>query len=684
MPDFLRRTDDSMTDEPVNILVVDDSPQKLLALQVVLAELRQKVVTALSGEEALRLCLTNEFAVILLDVNMPGMDGFETAALIRQRRQSEHTPIIFVTAMSEETHAAEGYSLGAVDYVLAPVIPEVLRAKVSVFVELHRKNLQVRRQADQRVELVRAEAARAEAEQANRSKSQFLANVSHELRTPMNAVIGMTDLALEEEISPTVREYLQTARDSAGVLMALLDEILDLSRLESGRFELETVSFDPRSMIEQTVRALAIRAHQKGLELACDVTADLPARVMGDPLRLRQVLTNLISNAVKFTETGEVVVEVVCERGIGDTVILTCAVRDTGIGISRADQQRVFAPFTQAASSTTRLYGGSGLGLAIASNLVAMMGGHIDVDSELGKGSTFQFTIQLPIAAPPVPVSKSLDGRRILLGVHHAATQRAIERLLVARGANVAAAGDEPAIRAALDGSAAERFDAMILDRTLPGLDLVEFRERLMAIKPSPAVVLLAAPADRRQLPATTPATESWAVVDKPVLGPEVGNVIERILAGHAPDKKSHVSPLKLNGEEVPALRVLVAEDTPANQVLIERILARRGHTVKIVENGQDAVAAAGADQFDVILMDVQMPVMGGLEAAEAIRAQMRRDHRRVPIVALTAHAMQGDERRCLDAGMDAYVTKPIDVRKLIELVEHVGRTSPAPSVELN
>jgi two-component system sensor histidine kinase/response regulator len=684
MPDFLRRTDDSMTDEPVNILVVDDSPQKLLALQVVLAELRQKVVTALSGEEALRLCLTNEFAVILLDVNMPGMDGFETASLIRQRRQSEHTPIIFVTAMSEETHAAEGYSLGAVDYVLAPVIPEVLRAKVSVFVELHRKNLQVRRQADQRVELVRAEAARAEAEQANRSKSQFLANVSHELRTPMNAVIGMTDLALEEEISPTVREYLQTARDSAGVLMALLDEILDLSRLESGRFELETVSFDPRSVIEQTVRALAIRAHQKGLELACDVTADLPARVMGDPLRLRQVLTNLISNAVKFTETGEVVVEVMCEWGLGDTVVLTCAVRDTGIGISRADQQRVFAPFTQAASSTTRLYGGSGLGLAIASNLVAMMGGHIDVESELGKGSSFQFTIQLPIAAPPLPISRSLDGRRVLLGVHHATTQRAIQRLLNARGADVSVACDEPATRVAFDEGNAAKFDAMILDRSLPGLDLVAFRQRLAALKPSPAVVVLAAPADRRHLPAPTSATEAWAVVDKPVLGPEVGNVIERILAGHPPDKRSAASPLKLNGEDVPALRVLVAEDTPANQVLIERILARRGHKVKIVENGQDAVTAAGADQFDVILMDVQMPVMGGLEAAEAIRAQMRRDHRRVPIVALTAHAMQGDERRCLDAGMDAYVTKPIDVRKLVELVEHVGRTSPAPVAELN
>lgn len=668
-----------MDEEPVNILIVDDSPQKLLALQVVLAELGQNVVKALSGEEALRLCLSTEFAVILLDVNMPGMDGFETASLIRRRRQSEHTPIIFVTAMSEETHAAEGYSLGAVDYVLAPVIPEVLRAKVSVFVDLHRKNIQVRRQAEQRIELARAEAARLEAEQANRSKSQFLANVSHELRTPMNAVIGMTDLALEEELSPTVREYLQTARDSAGVLMALLDEILDLSRLESGKFELEAAAFDPRSTIEQTVRALSIRAHQKGLEIACDLPPDLPSRVVGDALRLRQVLTNLVSNAIKFTDDGEVVVEVQCERCGAERAMLQFAVRDTGIGISAADQRRVFAPFTQADSSTTRIYGGSGLGLAIASNLVAMMGGHIDVASDVGKGSVFRFAVQFPIGPAAPAVRRGLANRRVLVAVEHAATRRGVERILHSFGAEAVAAQAADAIRGACHGGEPlDRCDAVILDLALKSADAIECANELAKAEDERSpIVLLATPMDRRILRDRQPGEELWAVVDKPVVSSELADAIERQWS-----RRSHVAaapePKAVSAPHPKArpLRVLLAEDTTANQRLIERILSRRGHEVIIVDNGQDAVHAAECNEYDVILMDVQMPKLDGLEAAAAIRAMTSDERRRVPIVALTAHAMRGDERRCFAAGMDDYMTKPIDVRKLVELVERVGQAA--------
>ena len=291
--------------EKARILLVDDVPDKLLSLAVILEGLNQTVVTAKSGAEALRRLLVDDFAVILLDVNMPDLDGFETAALIRQRKRSEHTPIIFLTAFPDDTHAVRGYSLGAVDYILTPVVPEVLRAKVSVFVDLYRMTQEVRQQANAQVNLAKEHAARLTAERSNRAKSEFLANISHELRTPMNAIIGMTDLALGEELSPTLREFLTTARSNAQVLLELLNEILDFSRLEAGKFVLQNMPFRLRDLIADLVRTFEFRARDKGLEMQSHIEAVVPDRLMGDPLRIRQVLMNFLTNAIKFTEVGK-------------------------------------------------------------------------------------------------------------------------------------------------------------------------------------------------------------------------------------------------------------------------------------------------------------------------------------------------------------------------------------------
>ena len=542
------------------ILLVDDVPEKLLAIGAVLEDLGQPVVSVRSGADALRQLLIQDFAVILLDVNMPDLDGFETAALIRQRKRCEHTPIIFVTAFPDDRFAVRGYQLGAVDFIMTPVIPEVLRAKVSVFVDLYRMNLQAKRQAEEHIALVEERAARVAAERANRAKDEFLANVSHELRTPMNAIIGMTDLALEEHLSPLVGEYLGMVKSSARLLLDLLNDILDFSKYESGKFDLRSAPFGLRELIVELVQTFGYRASAKGLQLFANVAPAVPDRLLGDPLRLRQVLLNLLSNAIKFTEQGTITIEVSPESVTADEANLKFAVVDTGIGISAADQQRVFAPFAQVDSSTTRQHGGTGLGLSIASDLIRAMGGRLAVRSELGDGSTFYFVV--PIRREP--------------------------QTLIAGGAPVLPQAVQPVVQ---------------------------------------------------------PTPEANQIVSFP-----------------APTTRS--APKSSNGK----LRVLLVEDMPANQMLVVHVLNRRGHSVEVAQNGLQAVELAAQQPFDVVLMDLQMPDMDGFEATAAIRALPRAA--RIPIIALTAHALPADRDRCLSAGMDDYLAKPLDIRKLVEVVE--------------
>ena len=553
------------------ILLVDDVPDKLLSLEAALEELGQPVASARSGSEALRHLLHQDFAVILLDVNMPDLDGFETAALIRQRRSSEHTPIIFLTAFPDDRFAVRGYRLGAVDFILTPVVPEVLRAKVSVFVELHLMNLQAKRQAQEHIALVEERAARVAAERANRAKDEFLANVSHELRTPMNAIIGMTDLALGEPLSPLVSKYLETVKSSARLLLDLLNDILDFAKYKSGKFDLRSIPFGLRELIAELVQTFSFRAADKGLQLSADVAPDVPDRLLGDSLRLRQVLMNLLSNAVKFTDRGSITIEVALDSETPEEASLRFTVADTGIGISTTNQQQVFAPFAQVDSSTTRQHGGTGLGLSIASDLIRAMGGKLEVRSELGHGSTFFFVVPIRLESEPTPVSGRLDAGAMSQSKSQAANR-----------------------------SAGETID----------------------LRPAEAAEKSARPTASRPAP-SPPAAK---------------------------------------------LRVLLVEDLPANQMLVCHVLNRRGHEVEVATNGVQAVELTTRQTFDVVLMDLQMPDMDGFEATAAIRALPH--GARTPIVALTAHALPADRDRCLAAGMDDYLAKPLDIRELVEVVE--------------
>jgi len=523
------------------ILIVDDKEENLISLEYILNDFNIEIVRAFSGEEALKCTLKNEFAMAILDVQMPGMDGYETLELMRQRKKTKYLPVIFVSAIHQtDFHIIKGIETGAVDFIPKPIIPEILQGKVSVFLDLYRQrqelNLVLKYLEEKNEELI---IAKEKAEEATRAKSMFLANMSHEIRSPMNGILGLSRLMKNETENSEHHDMLNIVTTSGEHLLQIINDILDFSKIEAGQIDLESIDFDIRKLCEIIFQLLNFRAVEKGINFTIDIDKDIPEVLIGDSFRLNQIIMNLTNNAVKFTLKGDVVVSIKLLEKDTEWVSILFSVKDTGIGIPEKAQRMLFQEFTQSDSSITRQYGGTGLGLAISKNLTNLMGGKIKLESKQDVGSEFMFELKFKY-------------------------------------------------------------------------------------------------------------------------------------------KEQKISTMSNNNKELPEdITILVAEDNPINQKVAVLTLRQLGLACDVAKNGLEALEMYKENRYDIILMDMQMPVLDGLNASQKIRSFENNENieNSTYIIALTANASSDDKQKCLDAGMDNFISKPFKQDGLMNVLSQGIKT---------
>lgn len=675
-----------MVEKKYNILIVDDRPENLLTLEGILDSPEFNLVKAHSGNEALGLLLDYHVALALIDVQMPGMDGFETAEIMRSSERTKNIPIIFITAISKQRkHIFKGYESGAVDYLYKPLDMEILKSKISAFIELfkYREALEETTQKLQNT-VNQLDKAKNEAEEANRAKSAFLASMSHEIRSPLNGIIGIAELGLlDKDIDPLQAERYLDIKTSGQNLLEIINDILDISKIEAGRLELEEIEFSLRDVVDKVFKIAMVHVDEKRVELVVDLDPEIPDMIIGDPLRLRQVLTNLLSNAAKFTEKGHIKLRVKKLDLIEEQLRLKFSVEDTGIGIPRERQKLLFEQYVQANSSVARQHGGTGLGLNISRRLVKLMGGDISLESEEGKGSDFSFSLNLITGEQATNLKKiALAGKyknkRFLLADDYKDSRSSFAKLMKYWGFDIQLAESlDEACKLSKEGN----FDVLFIDFSIEQKEPQEIIKRISERECPCDVVFLTSSKSSMEIDRIKKSGQ-FSFLVKPVMQTALKNFLEgktsEALVKEAIEKvyqskqqgdpKTKQIRLSLTSNR----EILVAEDQVINRKVVTQFLQRKGWQVHTVENGSEAYELIKREpsRFSMILMDVQMPVMDGFTATVKIREFENGNKGHIPIIAMTALAMKGDREKCIAAGMDDYLTKPINPEELYQVAE--------------